>query len=115
MNIPVKKFITYLGMAVLVSLLSPATVMAKNEKVVICHIPPEDPENAYIMEIDESALQGHVDHGDTLGACPSLDSDADGIPDSSDQCPFEPETFNNFLDEDGCPDWIPNDPDSELG
>ena len=33
-----------------------------------------------------------------------LDSDGDGIPDDVDQCPNEPEDFDGFEDEDGCPD-----------
>jgi len=32
------------------------------------------------------------------------DTDKDGIPDSVDQCPLEPEDKNGFEDEDGCPD-----------
>jgi len=32
------------------------------------------------------------------------DSDGDGIPDDIDQCPYEPEDFDGFEDEDGCPD-----------
>ncbi len=34
----------------------------------------------------------------------SGDRDGDGIPDSMDRCPDEPETFNGFQDDDGCPD-----------
>ncbi len=33
-----------------------------------------------------------------------LDTDGDGIPDSRDKCPLEPEDFDMFDDEDGCPD-----------
>jgi len=33
-----------------------------------------------------------------------VDTDNDGIPDKDDQCPNEPETYNGFEDEDGCPD-----------
>lgn len=33
------------------------------------------------------------------------DTDADGIIDRKDQCIDEPETWNKFYDEDGCPDW----------
>jgi outer membrane protein OmpA-like peptidoglycan-associated protein len=33
-----------------------------------------------------------------------LDSDGDGILDMYDDCPFEPEDFDGFEDEDGCPD-----------
>ncbi len=32
------------------------------------------------------------------------DSDGDGIPDRVDQCPFEPEDWDGYQDEDGCPD-----------
>ncbi|MFY0535123.1 DUF4139 domain-containing protein [Nannocystis pusilla] len=32
------------------------------------------------------------------------DRDRDSIPDSLDQCPDSPETFNGYTDEDGCPD-----------
>lgn len=35
------------------------------------------------------------------------DSDGDGIPDSKDQCPNEPETYNGYQDSDGCPDTVP--------
>ena len=33
-----------------------------------------------------------------------LDSDGDGIPDRFDKCPFEPEDWDGYQDEDGCPD-----------
>jgi outer membrane protein OmpA-like peptidoglycan-associated protein len=36
--------------------------------------------------------------------CPDVDSDGDGFVDRVDQCPFEPETFNDVDDDDGCPD-----------
>jgi parallel beta-helix repeat protein len=38
------------------------------------------------------------------------DSDNDGIPDKYDQCPNEPEDYDGFQDEDGCPD-LDNDKD----
>lgn len=34
------------------------------------------------------------------------DRDGDGIPDDIDKCPDEPETFNQYKDEDGCPDML---------
>jgi outer membrane protein OmpA-like peptidoglycan-associated protein len=37
------------------------------------------------------------------------DRDGDGIPDNVDKCPDQPETYNGFEDEDGCPD----DPDTD--
>jgi cell wall-associated NlpC family hydrolase len=37
-------------------------------------------------------------------SCGSLDRDGDGIPNAVDQCPDQPEDFNHYKDEDGCPD-----------
>lgn len=39
------------------------------------------------------------------------DSDDDGIIDSEDKCLHEPETYNRYQDEDGCPDTADNDND----
>ncbi len=41
--------------------------------------------------------------------CPPPDSDGDGIIDANDKCPNDPETFNNYQDEDGCPDTLPTE------
>jgi len=42
------------------------------------------------------------------------DTDSDGIPDSIDSCPTQPETINGFQDTDGCPDVAqPTDTDSD--
>jgi outer membrane protein OmpA-like peptidoglycan-associated protein len=38
------------------------------------------------------------------------DRDGDGIPDSADRCPDEPEDYDGFQDDDGCPD-LDNDND----
>jgi outer membrane protein OmpA-like peptidoglycan-associated protein len=61
--------------------------------------------------------------------CPDdPDTDGDGIPDSKDSCPLDPEDKDNYLDEDGCPepdndldgildvkDKCPNDPEDPDG
>ncbi|MEM9460339.1 MAG: OmpA family protein [Myxococcota bacterium] len=39
--------------------------------------------------------------------CPVPDADHDLIPDPDDRCVYEPETDNNYQDEDGCPDEVP--------
>ncbi|MCB9764693.1 MAG: OmpA family protein [Alphaproteobacteria bacterium] len=39
--------------------------------------------------------------------CPIRDADGDGLLDNVDQCPNEPENFNEYLDQDGCPDVKP--------
>ncbi len=40
---------------------------------------------------------------------PAGDSDLDFIIDEFDECPNEPETYNDYQDEDGCPDTKPNE------
>lgn len=44
---------------------------------------------------------------------PRPDSDGDDILDSTDSCPYSPETFNGFLDSDGCPDSNISQPDAD--
>lgn len=41
-----------------------------------------------------------------VSAAAPKDSDMDGITDDVDACPREPETFNDYVDEDGCPDGV---------
>jgi len=41
-----------------------------NDKMVICHIPPGNPSNAQTITVNASAVNAHLNHGDTLGACP---------------------------------------------
>ena len=38
-----------------------------------------------------------------------IDKDGDGIPNTSDNCIDKAEIFNGYLDEDGCPDTLPDD------
>ena len=38
---------------------------------------------------------------------PVVDSDGDGISDGFDKCKFDKETYNGYLDYDGCPDKVP--------
>jgi hypothetical protein len=39
------------------------------QKQVICHTPPGNPANAHTLTLPEPAIQAHLRHGDTLGAC----------------------------------------------
>ena len=48
--------------------------MAKEAKVVICHIPPGNPDNAHTITISENALSAHLAHGDHVGACESAEA-----------------------------------------
>ncbi|HEC85535.1 MAG TPA: VCBS repeat-containing protein [Thioploca sp.] len=46
-----------------------------DQKVTICHIPPGNPSAAHTITISVNALQTHIDHGDTEGACPDSGGD----------------------------------------
>lgn len=39
------------------------------QKIVICHSPPGNPNNKQTLEVSVSALQAHLDHGDKIGPC----------------------------------------------
>ena len=38
-------------------------------KVVVCHMPPGNPDNAHTITVGSPAVEAHLKHGDTLGAC----------------------------------------------
>ena len=40
------------------------------ERVTLCHKPPDNPENAQTLIVPSTAVEAHLAHGDTLGACP---------------------------------------------
>ncbi|MFH1047948.1 MAG: hypothetical protein V1738_06630 [Patescibacteria group bacterium] len=63
------------------------------DKVLICHIPPGNPDNAHEICVGGAAAPAHVAHGDYLGPCdpdicPSTETDycADACDFSSDSC-----------------------------
>ncbi|NLE47998.1 MAG: OmpA family protein [Sandaracinaceae bacterium] len=68
-------------------------------------------ENSYLIiaggaGVPRRGIQ-NADYRATVGFVfePSIgDADGDGIPDDVDQCPNDPEDFDGFEDEDGCPD-----------
>jgi hypothetical protein len=46
-----------------------ANTMAAN-KVTVCHRPPGNQANYTEIVVGQAAMQTHLNHGDTLGACP---------------------------------------------
>jgi subtilase family serine protease len=44
-----------------------------NNKVVVCHLPPGNPENLQIICVAPSAVPAHLAHGDYLGICEAVD------------------------------------------
>ncbi|HEX5657460.1 MAG TPA: OmpA family protein [Polyangiales bacterium] len=74
--------------------------------------PPDEKDGCPNRDLDNDRIMIPVDLCPTLpgippDGCPPKDSDGDGIYDPSDRCPRDPETKNNFLDYDGCPDELP--------
>lgn len=65
--------------------------------------PPADPEP--VVAACPTPTDPRVPTGPD--GCPLPDRDGDGIPDELDRCPDSPETFNDYLDHDGCPDVAP--------
>jgi len=55
--------------------------------VVVCHVPPGNPENPVTIEIAEPALPAHLAHGDTEGPCADDTGagDEEGTEDSEDE------------------------------
>ncbi len=63
-----------------------------------------DPDNDGDGVIDNEDQCVDVPGTKENNGCPEVDKDKDGIPDRLDKCPTQPENFNGFQDEDGCPD-----------
>jgi len=54
-----------------------------------------------------SSTQEKPESQEKLRGPPIVDSDGDGISDEFDMCEFDKETYNGYLDLDGCPDKVP--------
>jgi len=70
------------------------------DKVVICHVPKGNPDNAHTISVAESAVKAHVkQHGDTMGACPAyVDNDNEA---SDDKDNVSNDNAANMSNEDG--------------
>jgi hypothetical protein len=76
--------------AMLISISFTLMVTAKKpEMVTICHIPPDNPEDAHPIKVSEKAIKAHLAHGDVTGECEVQDLDGDGVPDTIDNCLFD--------------------------
>ena len=68
-----------------------------------CPVPDTDKDGILDPDDDCPEVPGVAEYK----GCPIPDTDKDGILDPDDQCIEEPETFNEFEDDDGCPDEAP--------
>lgn len=51
---------------------------ADDVKVLVCHVPPGNPDNEHTIEISEDALEAHLGHGDTEGECEEDGGEGEG-------------------------------------
>jgi Tfp pilus assembly major pilin PilA len=62
---------------------SESVAVVQDDKLTICHYPPENPGNKHSLTLSESAWPAHRDHGDTLGPCPGESSAASSVASST--------------------------------
>ncbi len=94
----------------------------KNKKVVICHIPPGNPDNPQSIIISENAVPAHLNHGDYIGSCgegePDVDNDGDGYTEEQGDCDDTDPTVHPEATEipynDRDDDCDPSTPDDDL-
>jgi hypothetical protein len=57
-------------MTLIMMMTTPVVYATPHEnQVTMCHMPPGNPNNAHTIHVDESAVQAHLNIGDTIGAC----------------------------------------------
>jgi OOP family OmpA-OmpF porin len=74
--------------------------------------PPDAQDGCPNRDADADGIETPVDlcpdlPGIAPDGCPPKDTDGDGLMDPEDRCPKDAETKNNFEDQDGCPDELP--------
>jgi OOP family OmpA-OmpF porin len=75
--------------------------------------PPDAKDGCPNKDLDGDTIEIPVDlcpdqPGIAPDGCPPKDTDGDGFMDPDDRCPKDAETKNNFEDQDGCPDTVPD-------
>lgn len=87
----------------------PCAPKAKRPKKVI--IPKKDSDNDGVLDVDDACpeIPGLRKHK----GCPPPDKDGDGFLDDEDKCPNEPEDFDGYQDNDGCPEKEDADSDND--
>ena len=68
-TLTVERFGCFASVRATVNIVNPVACQGEDHKVLICHIPPGNPDNAHEICIDEHALKAHFKHGDCIGAC----------------------------------------------
>jgi len=86
------------------------------ERVVLCHIPPEANEgNPHTITVGSSSVDAHLAHGDYLGDCDSLDDDGDDSGENDDGSEVDTDSDGVTDDADACPETIAGEIVDERG
>jgi hypothetical protein len=48
-----------------------SSALATQQQVLLCHVPPGDPEEAHEITVRQRVVHVHLEHGDLLGECPA--------------------------------------------
>ncbi len=75
-----------IAIALYVGFVSTSALAGPAPKVVICHIPPGNPDNYQTINVSENALSAHLAHGDLGGPC---DATCDQICDDGNPCTID--------------------------
>lgn len=71
-NVLITNLIRFCTLILAVLLISNAAISVfaqSGERVTICHYPPGNPDNPQTITVNESAVDAHLEHGDTIGEC----------------------------------------------
>jgi hypothetical protein len=58
--------IATVGVLAMLSLMLPLAAAAQSGRVSVCHVPPDDPRNAHVISVSETAVDAHLNHGDIV-------------------------------------------------
>jgi hypothetical protein len=64
-----RSWILLLALVVVAIAVLARTMVAKDDNITICHLPPGNPSNPQTITVAQSAVAAHQRHGDTLGPC----------------------------------------------
>ena len=68
---------------------------------------PTVPRKGEVLALNGSGLVQFKGTNNEVVSGKRGDRDGDGVEDERDRCPYDPETKNGYLDQDGCPDEVP--------
>lgn len=84
-NIPmihIIRFCTLILISLIISNVAISVFAQSDSTVTICHYPPGNTDNPQTITVNESALDSHLEHGDSHGSCPEPAEDPEPTEDT---------------------------------